>query len=569
MSLRSSRTPRPPRPSRATRPSRPSVPSRLFGLGSVFGKSLRDAVPAALAAAALLVVMVVGGGLTMSVTYGSPETRLELGMLSRDIPPVLRGFYGNPVRVDTLGGFLGWHYGPYFALIGGLWSLLALSSTLAGEAARGSLDMVVAGPTGRRRVALAKVAAHLVAMAAVCAVTAVACWVVGLVYGTLPGDEIPAEAAAGFGLGLLVRSVAGGALAFAVASIFGRGAGAGIAGAVMAGSYVLYGYRTVVPAFDTVSGWTWWGWSASHLPLVGQPDWPGIGASALFAVVCLAVGVEAFARRDVGVSVSLPGPHVPAWLAGVRGPASRSVGELVPMGWWWAFGLGCYGLVMAASVRGMMDMLASAPDLALAFRTMIPDVDMTTPAGYLQLAFVDIGFVLVGMAAASFCGHRQGDEGAGRLEMPLASGIWRVRWALATWWASVLAVAVVTVALAVAVGAGVAAVGYDPWQPMAGTLVLGAYGVALVGVGTAVGGLGQPGMAGVAVMAVTVLTFLLDLLAPVLRLPDWVADLALTSHLGEPLVGRWDAAGLAACAVLAVAGLAAGAWGFSRRDLAR
>jgi ABC-2 type transport system permease protein len=69
------------------------------------------------------------------------------------------------------------------------------------------------------------------------------------------------------------------------------------------------------------------------------------------------------------------------------------------------------------------------------------------------------------------------------------------------------------------------------------------------------------------VLAVTVGTFLVDLLAPVLRLPDWVQQLALTAHLGEPMVGAWDGAGIIACLALAVGGLAVGAWGMGRRDV--
>ena len=53
--------------------------------------------------------------------------------------PAFRAIYGLPTAVDTLGGFIAWHYAAYFALFVGLWSILALSSTLAGEAKRGSL----------------------------------------------------------------------------------------------------------------------------------------------------------------------------------------------------------------------------------------------------------------------------------------------------------------------------------------------------------------------------------------------------------------------------------------------
>ena len=56
-------------------------------------------------------------------------------------------------------------------------------------------------------------------------------------------------------------------------------------------------------------------------------------------------------------------------------------------------------------------------------------------------------------------------------------------------------------------------------------------------------------------------------LVPALQLPDWVHRLALTAHLGQPMVGTWDAAGVLACLVLAVGGLLLGAEGLARRDL--
>jgi hypothetical protein len=44
-------------------------------------------------------------------------------------------------------------------------------------------------------------------------------------------------------------------------------------------------------------------------------------------------------------------------------------------------------------------------------------------------------------------------------------------------------------------------------------------------------------------------------------------ELALTSHLGQTFVGVWDPAGIVASIVLAVGGIAIGAWAFARRDL--
>ena len=57
------------------------------------------------------------------------------------------------------------------------------------------------------------------------------------------------------------------------------------------------------------------------------------------------------------------------------------------------------------------------------------------------------------------------------------------------------------------------------------------------------------------------LTWFLQLLGPLLGLPEFVQQLALTSHLGQPMVGIWDWGGMAATAVVAVGGVLIGAWG--------
>jgi hypothetical protein len=124
-----------------------------------------------------------------------------------------------------------------------------------------------------------------------------------------------------------------------------------------------------------------------------------------------------------------------------------------------------------------------------------------------------------------------------------------------------------TAAVALGVGAGAAMVGSDATTPVLGTLVLGLYAMALTGVGVAAGGLLRSSIAGRFVAAVVTLTFLVDLFAPALKLPDWVHQLALTSHMGQPMIGSWDWVGITACLVLAFGGLGLSAWGLSRRDV--
>jgi putative exporter of polyketide antibiotics len=102
---------------------------------------------------------------------------------------------------------------------------------------------------------------------------------------------------------------------------------------------------------------------------------------------------------------------------------------------------------------------------------------------------------------------------------------------------------------------------------MIGSLAVGLYGGALAGVGLAIGGLFGAGYAGPAVVAITLITWLLDFLVPSLGLPEVLRELALSSHLGQPMVGSWDTTGIVLCVGLAVGGLLLGAIGFGRRDL--
>ncbi len=546
---------------------RPSPRRRVYGLGSVFGKTLRDARWSILIVVGVLGTMVVAGGGTMASTYGTAETRAELALMAQTMPAALVGIYGEPLRVDTLGGFISWHYGAYFALLVGLWSILALSSTLAGEARRGSLEFVAATPRSRRRLALEKVAGHGVALAVAMAIVGVLLWVAGAQLGRFEGDSIAIGAAAAFVVAVGLKALVAGSVAFAIAPVLGRGAAAGFAGAAMLASYLLNSYRTVVPAFDVPANLGWFAWTRTHVPLAGRDDWASVALTAIVSLVLIAIGIEAFARRDMGVTTAVRTPRMPRLLLGVRGPIGRSFGDLLPTAVWWGLGLGLYGFVMAMSSTAFVDQLRRSPGALEAFESMIPGIDLATTSGLLQFLFIDIGLALVGLAAATFVAGWASDESSGRVELLLTTPLARVRWAISSGLGIALALGVTVGLTAGALGIGVSSTGDDPIQPMVGLAALALYGAAMAGIGLAVGGLVHPSLAAPTVVGVTIATFLIQLLAPALRMPDWVQQLALSAHMGQPLVGTWDPAGLAACLVLAVGGVALGAWGIQHRDM--
>jgi len=540
---------------------------RARGLGSVFAKTLRDSRRAILIATIFLASVILTGGAAMATAFGTAATRHEAADLAAAMPPILQGLLGPPVGLTSLGGFIEWRFYAVIAFFLPIWSILALSSTLAGEADRGSLDIVATTHLARRRIAIEKLLGHLAAVALTMVITAVVLVLTGQAFGTLPGDAIPIDAAVGFvaltGLLILVP----GAIAFALSPLVGRGASAGIAAAAMVAAYFLNAFRASIPAFDVVAPASWYAWTRGHIPLAGVFDWPSLLAAAALIVVLLAVGVVLFDRRDIGITVRVPTPRIPQSLLGLGGPLMRSFGERLPTALAWGLGIGLYVLILTSAVPALQDVFNKAPQLAEMLRLVYPDVDMTSFAGVLQLVFVDFGLIVMGIAAATIVAGWASDESSGRLEVLLSAPISRFAWMLRSGLGALLAIVLIATFIAAAAALGAASLGNDPVTPFIGSYVMALYGTALAGIGLAVGGIFRPAYGAAAILALTILSFLDVILATALKLPDWVADLALGAHYGKPVVGDWDVAGVVASLVLAVGGLVVGAVGLSRRDV--
>ena len=546
--------------------------SRIYGLGTVYAKTLRDSRLAVLIVGGLVAGTFLSSAVAFGKAYATAESRHELQALVNSLPAVMAGIYGNPfpTAIDTLGGAIAWKGGGSLALIAALWSVFALAGTLASEVRRGSLEFVATTPLGMRRIAVEKLAAHLTGMGIIVLVIALCGVVSSAAFASLPGDEISLQAAVGFAIWLGVMALASGSVAFVLGPLVGRGGAAAVGGAVLLGGYFLNGYQAAVPAFAPLANLTWWGWTAHHQPLTGSPDWLSLVPGAIVAVVLFAIGIEAFARRDLGATGRIPWPSIPRPLLGLRGPASRSLGERLPLAVGWGIGIGLFGFVLAAAAKSFGQSIADlAPEALKIFKTLFPTIDLTGAGGFLELTFVTFGFILAGFAASTLVNGWASDETGGRLETLLTTPMSRIRWAIAGGLGLFGAIGLLTALLAAGVGLGAAITGGDVATPILGTLVLGAYGAALAGIGMAVGGAISTSFAGEAVAAIVIATFMLDLLVPALGLPDWVRQIALTAHLGQPMVGTWDWIGMGACAVLAVGGLLVGAWGLARRDVSR
>jgi ABC-2 type transport system permease protein len=153
--------------------------------------------------------------------------------------------------------------------------------------------------------------------------------------------------------------------------------------------------------------------------------------------------------------------------------------------------------------------------------------------------------------------------------MVMAAPVTRARWLVSSGLGVLAAIGVTVIVLGAVVALAVAGLGGEVATPVIGVGILGLAAAGFAGVGLAAGGVVRASLAAPVTAGLVIATFLLDTLGAALDLPELVLDLSIYKHLGQAMVGTYDAAGLAACVVLAVGGLAAGAWGMQRRDLDR
>jgi ABC-2 type transport system permease protein len=484
------------------------------------------------------------------------------------LPPIFQGMLGAPVGIEHLGGFISWRALNFIPVLYGIWAVVALAGTLAGELAAGSLDVVASTPLARRRLAIEKVLAYLVLLGVSVVLIGISVFVATNVFATLPGDAVPAGSVAGSMVLMFLMILAPGAVAFAVAPFAGRGGALGTGAVVLFASFIVASYADTVPAFDAVRMASYFDLTKGHRPLAGTWDWPSVGILAVAVVALLVAGVEAFARRDLLVPTGgrVRVPRIRIW---IRGPFARGLGERFPGALAWGAFLGLFGIILASSANVFVEQLSKIPQITRMITQLFPDADILSTAGFLQLAFFEDGIIVMGLAAAFFVGGWASDEGERRLEMVLAAPIGRFAWAVRSAAAVIAALAVTTAVLVISVAAATAAQGDDPLRPAIGVSIVGLYGMALAGIGLAVGGLVRPSLAGPVTLVLGLAFFLYDLVGSILKWPSWVMDLALNRHLGRPMVGQIDEFGVILCAGLAVGGVLVCALGMRRRDIGR
>ncbi|WP_233512448.1 ABC transporter permease subunit [Micromonospora deserti] len=206
----------------------------------------------------------------------------------------------NYSDLTTAAGYLGSAvYGLLIPLLVAVFAIAAGTRAVAGDEEAGTLDLVLAHPVGRARLALLRFAAVAVGLVAIAVLLGLAMLALS---GPAQFDGIGVGGFAAMTLHLALFGLTFAALAFAVGAATGRRAAALGAGA---GAAVL-GYLAN-SVFPQVEGLTWarelspFHWYLGGSPLIGGVQPAGalllLGATALL----VAAGTAAFTRRDLAV----------------------------------------------------------------------------------------------------------------------------------------------------------------------------------------------------------------------------------------------------------------------------
>jgi ABC-2 type transport system permease protein len=366
-----------------------------------------------------------------------------------------------------------------------------------------------------------------------------------------------------YGTGLTLLGVAYTAVTLVAVQISTSARGAlGLAGAAVAVGYLLRGVGAME---DNALVWASpFGW-AQRMDAFGDERWcPALLLLAATGLLLASAGWLT-ARRDFGGGLldTRPGSPRAGWLLHTPFGLVARVQRGLLLGW--AIGLTLLGLLYGAVIPTIPDLIASNPDMADVVGASGADEDALVDA-FLAYIFVFMAVISCGAVVASVLRLRTEEE-TGRAEAVLATPVSRTTWLAATTGVAFLAITKITVLMGLGLALGYA-LGTGEWDQvlpqvggqlayLPGTLVIGAFAVALYGL--------LPRGTGLAWAAVAFVAFQV-MLGELLGLPDVVDAISPFSHLAEVPVDDFAVLPFLTLILVASALVGAGWWGYRRRD---
>lgn len=489
------------------------------------------------------------------------EEGLEsMAVLSANPVMALIGGPGYGFDDITVTRFLVGMYGIFLMVGAALMSVTTITRHTRVEEQTGRAELIRANVVGRHTqltAAIVVAVAMIVVMSGLMAIT------------FLVSEADPGSAASSLlfacSIGAVGLVFAGVAAVTVQLSPFSRAA-SGIAGAVLAGGFVVRGLGDMSAVQGGDLDWLAWlsplGWSQQTAPFTLDRWWPLL-ISVAAAAVLMAAGFALQSRRDLAAGIlpdRLGSAIAPAWLRGPLGLAFRLQRSALV---WWSVAMLLAGVTFGAFVQPMADGAGGMPEEILAVMGGADGI----VEGY--LGFMGIYFaVMVGVYAILSVQGLRGEEQGVRTEPVLATAVGRPTWLHS--WTLVAAVGTLWLLALAGLGEGLgAALSTGDWELLGDALLGHAAHApaiwALLGLAVALYGV-APRLTGLS-WAVYGYATLLALFGEMLDLDEAVLD---TSVLN--LVGQYPAEEISWAAVGGLGGLtviliAIGTVGFRRRDL--
>lgn len=489
------------------------------------------------------------GGFLISVFYGSAflqaagSTAESQAAFGRSVSLVAGQFafiIPVPVHPETLGGYEQYKWLAGAVIVMMIWAALAGVGIGRGDEERGITEQWIAGGYSRTRLLVARSAAFglvlvVACVASVLGIVAIApavhqdpnvageilkalsmaiglftCYAVALLVSQLPGERQTAMAL-GVGAPLLLLILNG------------------IADTIHSASWT-----------GVVSPFHWMEKTSSAAP-GGTFDLGATLGLAVAAAALLSVAVPIFLRRDIGRGLF-------SWCgrsgATVR-VASRNLMLCQPFteGLWeqriglsaWVGSTLLLGFVMVSVTKSAADALFSDPRLAAAFQHAAPGPEYASLLGFI---WFDFALLLLAAYAVVQVSRWAAQDQEGRVEMLLSAPISRSRVIVdrALEFAAASLMIVSAGYVGVAASLPFSRLSLDAGRVFAASLLLWPFALGFGGLGVAVASR-WPRVA-VSLLAVfAVVEYFFGDLAPLFRLPDWVANLSIFHLYGNPIVG--------------------------------
>lgn len=493
-------------------------------------------------------------------TYPNPQTRQEVAR-TLGTNPGLHAFYGQPVKVDTISGYVSWRTSTGFVLFGGIWAILTVTRLLRGEEDAGRWELLLSGRTTRRRAAAGAATGLGGSLVVLYIGTAVLSVVSGLAvtgaWSAVSGFYLALAAMGGASLGMVLAMIASQLLP-------NRRAAIALASAALGAMFLA---RAVADTIDSVS-WLKWatplGWVEQLHPLVGgQPaaiiPWAGI--------VLLLAGLAVFlaGRRDID-SGFIPShdtapPHT-RLLGGLLGLNIRS-SRLTLVGW--MLGTAVWSAIFGVLAKTAAEVVSQSS----AFSSFLGNLGARSRAveGFIGFTFFFIVILLAVYAASQAIATRE-EEARGYLDNLLVRPLGRGRWLagrLAVSTAGLVALGL-TAALAAWIAASAEGAGVGFVKMLAAGLNPVAPALFILGLGTLAHGV-MPRSVAYVTFGVISWSFLVEMLGSVIN-SRFIIDLSVFHYVALAPAVDVDWKNTAIFIVLGLGAAILGGAGFRRRDLA-